>query len=105
MALKLKKTVQISRNFEMILLAAERYACGRMSYIVSTVEQYIENLLPELSDWCIDNLSRDLKEKEEQEARMESGKYQFSVWGMDCDKAEWMRLKAAIEAERRKRGA
>ena len=100
-----KKSVPITRDFEMILLAAERFACGRMSYIVDTVESYIEHLIPELSDWSLGILLQDLNEKAVQEERMRDvqEKYNISVWGMDCDKRVWMRLKEAIEAEQERR--
>lgn len=50
-----------SRNDELIFIAAERYAMGRRTYIVSTVAGYIRVRVPELSDWCLGVLAQDYK--------------------------------------------
>ena len=47
------ETVKINRDFESMLISAERYAMGRRTYIVSDTVNYITSLLPNLSDWCI----------------------------------------------------
>ena len=52
-----------SRNDELIFIAAERYAMGRRTYIVSTVANYIRVRVPELSDWCLGVLAQDYRDR------------------------------------------
>lgn len=41
--------VPVTDRFEAMLIGAERYACGRRTYIVSETVNYIVSLLPHLS--------------------------------------------------------
>lgn len=72
---------------------AFRYALGRMTYIVGDVCEEISR--------CIGLIeTRDLKlmRTEIEEAHSRGG------LGMDCDQAEWMRLRLEIEEELKRRG-
>lgn len=42
--------IEINEDFESILICAERYACGRQTYMTSIVVGYITPLIPQLSD-------------------------------------------------------
>ncbi len=42
--------IEINEDFETMLVCAERYACGRRSYMPSIVVGYIVPLIPKLSD-------------------------------------------------------
>ena len=72
---------------------AFRYALGRMTYIVGNVCEEISR--------CIGLIeTRDLKlmRTEIEEAHSRGG------LGMDCDQAEWLRLRLEIEEELKRRG-
>lgn len=49
-------------DFQSVLICAERYACGRRSYMPDVVISYITPLLPVLSDRTLSALQRDLNE-------------------------------------------
>ena len=48
-------------DFETILICAERYACGRMTYMPDFVIRYIRPLLPKLSVKCLTVMRNDLE--------------------------------------------
>ena len=97
-------TVPLDRNFEQMLISAERYACGRQTYIVSDTIQYITALLPYLSDWCITIILNDMKAKSDMAERLSGDPSGSSPWGSPIDKSEWMAFweKCKKEMERRK---
>ena len=72
-------------DYEHIVISAVRYALGRMTYIVELTANYvleeIEN--DQLSDRCLDVIRIDIKEAKN--------------YGMDCDKAHWLKLLNRIE--------
>lgn len=90
-----KLHVPLDRNLEQMLISAERYACGRMSYIVATTVDYILSLLPYLSDWCIGVMQNDMKSEFEMYERAPN----IKNLGMDCDYRQWVRFKEALNAE------
>lgn len=47
-------------NFEAILICAERYACGRQTYMPSIVVSFIKPLIPNLSEKFLAVLKNDL---------------------------------------------
>lgn len=72
---------------------AVRYALGRRTYAVSDTVGYVLRVLKLLDDQTIYVMLRDIEEQE-----------RIGNLGHDCDVAEWMKLKEAIqkEIERRK---
>lgn len=72
-------------DYEQIVISAERYALGRMTYIVSVTVNYILEQIEndKLSDECLDVIAEDIRHTEN--------------LGMDCDKKEWLRLLDRIE--------
>ncbi len=72
-------------DYEEMIISAERYALGRMTYIVSTTVNYIIKDIEQnkLSEKCLAVMMQDLKE--------------CSNFGMYCDKQEWIKLKEKIE--------
>lgn len=72
-------------DYEHIVISAERYALGRMTYIVELTVNYILEAIEndELSDRCLDVIRRDIKEAKS--------------YGMNCDKAQWLKLLNRIE--------
>ena len=93
------KHVPLDRDFEQMLISAERYACGRMSYIVGTTVDYILSLLPHLSDWCIGVMQNDMKSEFEMYERAPD----LKNLGMDCDYRQWVRFREALDAEMERR--
>lgn len=72
-------------DYEQIVISATRYALGRMTYIVSLTVNYIlqEIEYNKLSDRCLSVIAEDIRNAEN--------------LGMDCDKAEWLKLLDRIE--------
>lgn len=72
-------------DYERIIISAERYALGRMTYIVELTVNYILQEIEEdkLSDSCLDVIRKDIKEAKN--------------YGMDCDKKLWLKLLDRIE--------
>ena len=71
--------------YEQIVISAERYALGRMTYIVELTVNYILEEIEndELSDRCLDVIRKDIKEAKN--------------YGMVCDEAQWIKLLNRIE--------
>lgn len=72
-------------DYEHIVISAERYALGRMTYIVELTVNYILQEIEEnkLSDSCLDVIRKDINSAKN--------------LGMDCDKKEWLKLLNKIE--------
>lgn len=56
---------EAEENFESILICAERYACGRQSYMPSIVAGYITFLIPELSSKALAVIRNDITAAQE----------------------------------------
>ena len=93
------RQVPLDRDFEQMIISAERYACGRMSYIVGTTVDYILSLLPHLSNWCIGVMQNDMKSEFDMYERAPD----LKNLGMDCDYRQWVRFREALEAEMERR--
>ena len=72
-------------DYKAIVISAERYALGRMTYIVELTVNYILQEIEEnkLSDSCLDVIRKDINSAKN--------------LGMDCDKKEWLKLLNKIE--------
>lgn len=72
-------------DYEHIVISAERYALGRMTYIVELTVNYIMQEIEDnkLSDQCLDIMRNDIKKARN--------------YGMQCDKEQWMKLLKRIE--------
>lgn len=72
-------------DYEHIIISAERYALGRITYIVNLTVNYILQEIEndKLSDSCLDVIRKDIKEARD--------------YGMDCDKVLWLKLLDRIE--------
>lgn len=92
-----KKHVPITNKFEQMLISAERYACGRRTYIVKETVDYILSLLPHLSDWCITVMQNDMKSEFDMAERMQR------KIGMSCDHEQWVKFRDALDKERKQR--
>lgn len=79
--------------FESILICAERYACGRQTYMPSIVVGYITDLIPELSNKALTVIRNDIT------AAQEHG----SLGDKTIDEPLWKELRKAIVAELKRR--
>ena len=72
-------------DYEHIVISAERYALGRMTYIVELTVNYIMQEIEDnkLSDQCLVIMRNDIKKTKN--------------YGMQCDKEQWMKLLKRIE--------
>lgn len=72
-------------DYEHIVISAERYALGRMTYIVELTVNYILQEIEEnkLSKSCLDIIRKDIKNAKD--------------YGMKCDKKQWFKLLNKIE--------
>lgn len=93
------KHVPLDRDLEQMLISAERYACGRMTYIVGTTVDYILSMLPHLSDWCIGVMQNDMKSEFDMYERAPNAKN----LGMSCDYVKWLKFKDALDEEMERR--
>ena len=85
--------VPIDSDFEQVLICAERYACGRQTYMPHTVIRYISPLLPHLDDNTLHVLDMDMQD---------------AVWigGLgdpQIDAPEWMAFHEWVKNERKRR--
>jgi len=87
-------TVPLDTDLEQMLISAERYACGRRTYIVGDTTSYLISLLPHMSVWCLDVLKNDMREQAEYADRLGA-----DVWGHACDKEKWDKFIAALDKE------
>ena len=72
-------------DYEHIVISAERYALGRMTYIVELTVNYIMQEIEDnkLSDQCLSIIRNDIKKAKD--------------YGMQCDKEQWIKLLKRIE--------
>ena len=72
-------------DYEHIVISAVRYALGRMTYIVELTVSYILREIEDdkLSDRCLNVIVGDIRSAKS--------------LGMDCDKAQWLKLLNRIE--------
>ena len=72
-------------DYEHIIISAEKYALGRMTYIVELTVNYILQEIEDdkLSDSCLDVIREDINSAKN--------------LGMECDKKLWLKLLDRIE--------
>lgn len=90
-------TILIDNNLEQMLISAERYACGRRTYIVADTVHYIRGLIPFLSDWCLTVMRQDLRSEFDRCQRMQT------KLGMTMDHEKWIDFLNALEEELKRR--
>lgn len=91
--------VPLDRDFEEMLISAERYACGRMSYIVIDTIAYIKELLPLLSGHCITIMIQDIEEEIAMCERIGRNR----KLRMECDHQAWISFKNELKKQLEKR--
>ena len=83
-----ENTVYVSRDFELMMISAMRYAIGRQTYMPSVTIDYIRMLIPKLSTNTLYVMERDIREEVERYERMQYELYM---------KREWLELKNDIQ--------
>lgn len=99
------KTVPLDDILEQMIISAERYALGRMTYTVSDTVSFILPLVPSLTTSTLWTLDMDFQRAEAEDERREDdfAGMDFDIWGMEQDKEQWFRLWKAVKQELRKR--
>lgn len=87
--------IELNEDFETILICAERYACGRRTYMPGIVVGYITPLIPQLSDKTLIVLRNDIGD-----ALMRGG-----LGDPDIDAPRWLGLLERIRGELERRNA
>lgn len=82
-------TIPLDDDFEQILISAERYALGRMTYIVEMTVNYIMPLIPRLSGGTLCVMLTDIQKE--------------TNLGMEFDAKAWHSLEQTIVKEIEKR--
>ena len=78
---------------DLMAVAAFRYCCGRMTYIVSDCADWLVEQWPNITDNAKKVIQRDLESefKQDDEAREEGRDYK--PLGHDCDRAAWEKVR------------
>lgn len=99
------KTVPLDDILEQMIISAERYALGRMTYTVSDTVGFILPLVPSLTTSTLWVLDMDFQCAESENKRLDNdfAGMGFDVWGMEQDKEQWFRLWRVVKQELRKR--
>ena len=85
--MKNKKLV-LDDDFSLVMICAFRYALGRMTYVMSTVPEFIEKNIEKVLTKDIELMCREITEYEEQ-----------NCLGMSCDKKNWIDFREFLEEE------
>ena len=96
-----KRYVRLDKDLEQMLIGAERYACGRRTYIVADTVNYLIAMMPYLSDWCLGVMRNDLESVFGMAER--SGRKE--LLGDACDYMDWSKFCDALAVEISKREA
>lgn len=99
------KMLPLDDLMEQMIISAERYALGRMTYIVSDTVGFILPLVPSLTTQTLRALEMDFQRVESENERRSDdfAGMGFDVWGMDYDKKRWFDLWEAIKRELKRR--
>lgn len=91
-----EEAVPVDKKFEMMLIFAIRYACGRQSCAPHIAVEYIMPLIPKLSDNMLNLIDLEMKDHEANPV--------FGGFGdPEIDKPAWYKLWNAVTAEMAKR--
>ena len=99
------KMLPLDDLMEQMIISAERYALGRMTYIVGDTVNFILPLVPHLDTNTLRVLEEDFRSTEAENKRRDDdfAGMSFDVWGMDYDKKMWFDLWGAVKGELKRR--
>lgn len=84
-----------SEMLDDLMICSERYALGRRTYIVSTINKYIRGNIKKLSDRAIGCIERDIRERKNDPF--------CNSYGDECDETDWMTTLNILQEEMRSR--
>ena len=99
------KMLPLDDLMEQMIISAERYALGRMTYIVGDTVNFILPLVPHLDTSTLSVLEDDFRSMEAENKRRDDdfAGMNFDAWGMDYDKKQWFNLWKAVKSELKRR--
>ena len=99
------KMLPLDDLMEQMIISAERYALGRMTYTVGDTVDFILPLVPHLDTNTLHVLDTDFRCAEAENKRRDDDfpGMAFDVWGMDYDKKLWLELWKAVKSELERR--
>lgn len=99
------KMLPLDDLMEQMIISAERYALGRMTYIVSDTVNFILPLVSHLDTNTLSVLEEDFRSAEAENKRRDDdfAGMNFDAWGMDYDKKRWFDLWKAVKSELERR--
>ena len=87
-----------------MLFWAFRYCLGRMSYAVSSFCEYATEHIREIGRHELELMEKEITEAQSHDNEQGEAK---SFWGkrlgMDCDRADWLKLREVIRGELKRR--
>lgn len=79
---------------DLMILAAFRYCCGRMTYISGACADWIVDMWPQFPERAKALIRRELDEEFRRDDEARARKEQFKPLGWDCDRAAWEKVRA-----------
>ena len=77
---------------EWMILGSFRYAIGRMTYQVEETTAWLISNWDTLSENLQETIKKELDEELKRDAKAREQRREHLPLGMDCDRAEWVRL-------------
>lgn len=99
------KMLPLDDLMEQMIISAERYALGRMTYTVSDTVNFILPLVPFITTHTLRVLEMDFQ-RAESESKRRSDNFagmDFDIWGVEWDKRAWFELWGAVKSELERR--
>ena len=97
------KMLPLDDLMEQMIISAERYALGRMTYTVGDTVGFILPLVPFITTHTLRVLDRDFQHAESESRRRYFAGVNFDIWGDEWDKKLWFELWEAVKSELERR--
>ena len=99
------KMLPLDDIMEQMIISAERYALGRMTYTVGDTVGFILPLVPSLTTKTLRALEMDFQRVESENERRSDdfAGMDFDLWGMEQDKEQWFRMRNSVKSELERR--
>lgn len=99
------KMLPLDDLMEQMIISAERYALGRMTYTVSDTVDFILPLVPFITTHTLRVLEMDFQRAESENKRRSDNfaGMDFVTWGAEWDKRLWFELWGAVKSELERR--
>lgn len=99
------KMLPLDDLMEQMIISAERYALGRMTYTVGDTVGFILPLVPFITTHTLRVLEMDFQRAESENERRSDNfaGMDFDIWGDEWDKKQWFNLWKAVKSELERR--